>query len=77
MKPSVATALELARNALYSRQVAILRDIRDLQDSIDKSHSADSEVDSYIIDQVAEYKTKLAEVMVARETLYSVETSGL
>ena len=77
MKPSVATALELARNALYSQQVAILRDIRDLQDSIDKSHSADSEVDSYIIDQVAEYKTKLAEVMVARETLYSVETSGL
>jgi len=77
MKPSVATALELARNALYSQQVAILRDIRDLQDSIDKSHSADSEVDSYIIDQVVEYKTKLAEVMVARETLYSVETSGL
>jgi len=77
MKPSVATALELARNALYSQQVAILRDIRDLQGTVDASYVGNSEVDTYVVDQIVEYKAKLAEIIVARESLYHIEISGI
>ena len=77
MKPSVCTALEMARTALYSQQINIMRDIRDLMDVVDKAYNTDTPADSYIMDQLSERKVKLAETVVARETLYTVEISGL
>ena len=77
MKPTVATALELARNALYSQQLAILRDIRDLQGSVDSAYVSSVEVDTYVVDQIVERKAKLAEIIVARESLYHIEISGI
>ena len=54
-----------------------MRDIRDLMDVVDKAYNTDTPADSYIMDQLSERKAKLAETVVARETLYTVEVSGL
>lgn len=70
---SVSSALDIARTALYNQQSEILREIRSLLETADRSEKHGQPVDSYITESLTERKAKLAEIIVARETLYHAE----
>lgn len=73
MTKSAAAALELARGALYTQQSEIMREIRQLQESIDRADKAGQAPDTYLTESLTDRKVKLAEIMVARETLYYLD----
>ena len=73
MTKSQKDALALARTALYGKQYELLREIRQLLKSADESAKDGVEVHSWITDSLTDRKAKLAEVMVARETLYGLD----
>lgn len=73
MTQSVNSALDLARSALYNQQSELLREIRGLLDTLDRNGKAGQTADAHVTEALADRKAKLAEVMIARETLYYVE----
>jgi hypothetical protein len=73
MTQSVNSALELARSALYTQQNELLREIRGLLETIDRNGKSGQAADTYLTESLADRKVKLAEVMVARETLYYLD----
>jgi hypothetical protein len=71
---SVVTALNEARSALYSQQFELIRNCQRIQRSIDAAVEAGKEVDSFDINLLAEAKGKLADTILARETLFDIPT---
>jgi hypothetical protein len=69
---SVVTALNEARSALYSQQFELIRNCQRIQRSIDSAVEAGKEVDSFDINLLAEAKGKLADTILARETLFDI-----
>lgn len=73
MTKSVAAALDMARSALYTQQSELLREIRSLQETMDRNEKNGQAADAYLTESMADRKVKLAETMVARETLYYLD----
>jgi hypothetical protein len=73
MTKSVAAALDMARSALYAQQSELLREIRSLQETMDRNEKNGQAADAYLTESMADRKVKLAETMVARETLYFLD----
>jgi hypothetical protein len=69
---SVLDALHEARSALYSQQFELIRNCQRIQRSVDAAKEAGKEVDSFDINLLAEAKAKLADTILARETLFDI-----
>lgn len=69
---SVLDALHEARSALYSQQYELTSNIQRIQRSIDASIEDGKEVETFDKDLLQEAKIKLANTIMARETLFNL-----
>lgn len=69
-------ALEAARSALSDQQYELAKEIKDLMASVD-GYAEGQEIPQYLTDSLARSKAKLAEVFIARESLYDIEWHGV
>jgi hypothetical protein len=77
MKQSVRNALEVARGALFSQQSELMGDIARINRSIDECVKNGKEVSSHDTSMLNVAKGRLADTVLARETLYSYELDSI
>jgi transcriptional regulator CtsR len=69
---SVLDAINEARSALYSQQYELIQNIQRIQRSIDASVEEGKTPDTFDTDLLNEAKVKLANTIMARETLFNL-----